>query len=64
MQQHNGFWISGRAVPGPPYTTYWETMGPVLKSDCSGESSLIRILLLIGLLAALLAVLLVSLLAA
>ena len=64
MQQYNDFWISGRAVPGPPYTTCWETIGPGLKPDRSGESSLIRILLLISLLAALLAVLLVSLLAA
>jgi hypothetical protein len=30
MQQHNGFWISGSAVPGPPYTTYWNPSGDVL----------------------------------
>ena len=32
MQQHNGYWISGSAVPGPPYTTYWEALGTVLRS--------------------------------
>ena len=30
MQQHNGFWISGCAVPGPPYTDYWTPAGAVL----------------------------------
>ena len=30
MQQHNGFWISGTAVPGPPYTDYWTPGGAVL----------------------------------
>ncbi len=37
MQQHNGYWISGTAVPGPPYTTYWESMGTVLRSGRSGS---------------------------
>ncbi len=37
MQQHNGYWISGTAVPGPPYTTYWEALGIVLKSGRSGS---------------------------
>ncbi len=32
MQHHNGYWISGSAVPGPPDTTYWEAMGTVLRS--------------------------------
>jgi hypothetical protein len=31
MQQHNGYWISGTAVPGPPYTTYWTPHGSVLR---------------------------------
>jgi len=30
MQEHNGYWISGTAVPGPPYTTYWNPSGDVL----------------------------------
>jgi len=30
MQQYNEFWISGRAVPGPPYTGYWTPAGAVL----------------------------------
>jgi hypothetical protein len=29
-QQHNGYWISGAAIPGPPYTTYWNPSGSVL----------------------------------
>ena len=37
MQQHNGYWISGTALPGPPYTTYWESMGTVLKPGRSGS---------------------------
>jgi hypothetical protein len=37
MQQYNGYWISGTAVPGPPYTTYWESMGTVLKPGHSGS---------------------------
>ena len=37
MIQHNGFWISGSAVPGPPYTQYWTLAGAVLfqRSNCS-----------------------------
>lgn len=31
MQQHNGYWISGSAVPGPPYTTYWTIRGTILR---------------------------------
>ena len=26
MQLHKGYWISGSAVPGPPYTIYWEIL--------------------------------------
>lgn len=37
MQQHNGFWISGRAVPGPPYTDYWTPAGAVLFQRESGS---------------------------
>ena len=31
MEQHKGYWISGTAVPGPPYTTYWTILGTALK---------------------------------
>ncbi len=37
MQQHNGYWISGRAVPGPPYTTYWNPSGSVLLQRDDGS---------------------------
>jgi hypothetical protein len=37
MEQHNGYWISGSAVPGPPYTTYWEILGTILKPCCGGS---------------------------
>ena len=30
MIQHDGFWISGTAKPGPPYTDYWTPGGAVL----------------------------------
>ena len=30
MLQYNGFWISGSAMPGPPYTDYWTPGGAVL----------------------------------
>ena len=30
MMQYNGFWISGSAMPGPPYTDYWTPGGAVL----------------------------------
>jgi hypothetical protein len=29
MQQYNDFWITGSAVPGPPYTNYWTPGGDV-----------------------------------
>jgi len=31
VQQHNGYWISGTAVPGPPYTDYWESLATVCR---------------------------------
>jgi len=37
MQQHKGFWISGRAVPGPPYTEYWTPAGAVLFQRDNGS---------------------------
>ena len=29
MQPYKEFWISGRAVPGPPYTDYWTPAGAI-----------------------------------
>lgn len=37
MQQHNDFWISGTAVPGPPYTDYWTPGGAVLFQRDNGS---------------------------
>ena len=37
MQQHNGFWISGTAVTGPPYTDYWTPAGAVLFQRTNGS---------------------------
>ena len=37
MQQHNGFWISGTAVPGLPYTDYWSPSGAVLFQRANGS---------------------------
>ena len=31
MERYKGYWISGSAVPGPPYTHYWESSGSILK---------------------------------
>ena len=35
--KHNGFWISGSALPGPPYTTDWEALAIVLKPGRGGS---------------------------
>jgi len=37
MQQHHGFWISGTAVPGPPYTDYSTPAGAVLFQRTNGS---------------------------
>jgi hypothetical protein len=37
MQRDNGYWISGTAVPGPPYTTYWTPHGTVLRQRTNGS---------------------------
>ena len=39
MERYKGYWITGSAVPGPPYTRYWETLGTVLKDGHSGSLS-------------------------
>lgn len=37
MEQYRDFWISGTAVPGPPFTDYWHARGSVnlLRPDAS-----------------------------
>jgi hypothetical protein len=37
MEQYTGYWISGSAVPGPPYTLYWESLGIIFKSGRHGS---------------------------
>ena len=37
MEQHRGYSIHGSAVPGPPYTSYWKSLGTILKSGRSGS---------------------------
>jgi hypothetical protein len=37
MKQHNAFWISGTAVPGPPYTDYWTPGGAILFQRDNGS---------------------------
>jgi hypothetical protein len=37
MERYKGYWITGSAVPGPPYTHYWESFGKILK-DGRGSS--------------------------
>ncbi len=37
-QQHHGYLISGTAVPGPPYTTYWNPSGSVLIQRDNGST--------------------------
>ena len=37
MERYKGYWISGDAIPGPPYTRYWETLGTVLKDGRKGS---------------------------
>ncbi|MDP2607177.1 MAG: hypothetical protein Q8S00_31970 [Deltaproteobacteria bacterium] len=37
MEQYKGYWITGSADPGPPYTTYWEILGTILKPHRGGS---------------------------
>jgi hypothetical protein len=37
MERYKGYWISGGALPGPPYMRYWESVGCVLKDGRSGS---------------------------
>jgi len=37
MERYKGYWISGSALPGPPNTSYWESLGCVLKDGRSGS---------------------------
>jgi hypothetical protein len=37
IEQHRGYWIHGSATPGPPNTSYWESLGIVLKPGRNGS---------------------------
>ena len=37
MERYKGYWITGSAVPGPPYTHYWESFGTILKDGRLGS---------------------------
>ena len=37
MERYKSYWITGSAVPGPPYTLYWESFGTVLKDGHRGS---------------------------
>mgnify|MGYP006342484125 CR=1 FL=1 len=37
MERYKGYWITGSAVPGPPYTHYWESSGSILKEGRLGS---------------------------
>ena len=37
MEEYNGYWVSGSAVPGPPNTTYWTMRATVLKQRPNGS---------------------------
>ena len=37
MERYKGYWISGSALPGPPNTSYWESLGSDLKDGRLGS---------------------------
>ncbi len=37
MERYKGYWITGSAVPGPPYTHYWHPFGSILKDGRLGS---------------------------
>ena len=37
MERYKGYWITGSAVPGPPYTHYWHSFGKILKDGRMGS---------------------------
>jgi hypothetical protein len=37
MEQYQGFWIFGTAVPSPPYAVYWTPGGAVLFQRSTGS---------------------------
>lgn len=37
MERYKGYWISGSALPGPPNTWHWESIGSVLKDGRLGS---------------------------
>jgi hypothetical protein len=36
MERDKGYWISSSAVPGPPNTRHWESLGIILKDGRLG----------------------------
>lgn len=48
MQQYAGYWIYGTAVPGPPYTLYWESEGQSLNPPDVGLSSKLLVCVTLG----------------
>jgi hypothetical protein len=38
MERYKGYWITGSAGSGPPYTRYWESRGCILKDGRGGPS--------------------------
>ena len=37
MERYKGYWTSGDALPGPPNTFYWKSLGSVLKDGRFGS---------------------------
>jgi hypothetical protein len=37
MERYKGYWNSGSALPGPPNTWYWDSLGSVLKDGRGGS---------------------------
>jgi hypothetical protein len=37
MEFYKGYWITGSAIPRPPYTHYWHPFGKILKDGRLGQ---------------------------
>jgi hypothetical protein len=37
MERYKRNWISGTAIPGPPHTYYWESLGTILNDGPKGS---------------------------
>ena len=37
MERHKGYWISGIALPCPPNTRHWKSLGTILKDGSKGS---------------------------